>query len=80
MERRDGTRIPQAEWLSFLQKAVADEWSYDKIVQAILTADGTGEARGAAKFLIQREVEANALTRDVGRIFLARDLQCAAVS
>ena len=33
--------------------------------------------RGAAKFLLERNVEPNALTRDIGRIFLGRDLQCA---
>ena len=77
MERRGGKRIKQGEWHSFLNKAVKEKWSFDKIVQAILSADGVGEQRGAAKFLLERDVEPNALTRDIGRIFLGRDLQCA---
>ena len=77
MERRGGVRIPIPEWQAFLRQAVSDEWPYDRIVRTIITADGTGEFRGAAKWLIQREVEPNALTRDIGRLFLGRDLQCA---
>ena len=77
MERRAGKRVSQAEWQSFLEKAIKNHEPFDQIVRSILTADGTGENRGAAKFLLEREVEPNALTRDVGRIFLGRDLQCA---
>ena len=77
MERRGGVRIPQDEWLAFLKKAIRERWSFDQIVTAVVTADGFGEQRGAAKFLLERAVEPAALTRDVGRIFLGRDLQCA---
>ena len=77
MERRGGRRIPQTDWISFLQHAVENKWSYDRIVREIIEADGKGQHRGAVKFLVQREVEPNAITRDVGRIFLGRDLQCA---
>lgn len=77
MERRSGKRVDQQAWLDFLSKAVEDKWPFDSIVQEILTADGTGDQRGAAKWLLAREVEANALTRDIGRLFFGRDLQCA---
>ena len=82
MERRAGSRIEQQQWLDFLADAITKNWSFDRIVQAIVTADGNSSddsslPRGAAKFLVQREVESNALTRDIGRIFLGRDLQCA---
>ena len=77
MERRGGKRIEQSEWLDFLTHAVQERLPFDQIVRQIIEADGTGDWRGAAKFLLQREVEPNALTRDVGRIFLGRDLQCA---
>ena len=77
MERRADKRIPQAEWRAFLRRALAEKQPYDVIVNSILTADGTGDTRGAAKFLLEREVEPNAVTRDVGRVFLGRDLQCA---
>ena len=77
MERLGGTRVSQDEWRSFLTQAVEEQWSYDAIVQAIIEADGSGQQRGAAKFLLERDVEPNALTRAIGRIFLGRDLQCA---
>ena len=77
MERRIGTRVPQQQWRDFLRSAVADAQPFDQIARSIITADGRGDARGAAKFLLQRDVEPNAVTRDVGRIFLGRDLQCA---
>ena len=77
MERRGGSRIPQSEWVSFLGQAVNEQWPLDKLVRQIIAADGTGPLRGAAKFLLQREVEPNALTRDIGRLFFGRDLQCA---
>ncbi|MCA9232682.1 MAG: DUF1553 domain-containing protein, partial [Planctomycetales bacterium] len=77
MERRTGNRVGQSDWQSFLHKAVHEKWPFDRIVQTVLSADGTGELRGAAKFLLERDVEPNAVTRDVGRIFLGRDLQCA---
>ena len=77
MERRSGNRVDQQQWLDFLGRAVAEKWSFDQIVQRIITADGSGDQRGAAKFLLARDVEPNALTRDIGRIFFGRDLQCA---
>jgi predicted nucleic acid-binding Zn-ribbon protein len=77
MERRGGSRIPQQEWTNFLSEAVKQKWPFDKLARQIISADGAGDFRGAAKFLVQREVEPNALTRDIGRIFFGRDLQCA---
>ena len=77
MERRGGSRITQDEWTKFLTDAVVDHWSFDRIAQELLLADGTGSRRGAVKFLVQRQVEPNAITRDIGRIFFGRDLQCA---
>ncbi len=77
MERRSDSRISFPEWKQFLRKAVEEKRPFDQIVREIITADGRGEKRGAAKFLLQRDVAPNALTRDVARTFLGRDLQCA---
>ena len=77
MERRSGTRISQSEWTDFLRHCLDERWPMDRIVREIISADGHAPFRGAAKFLVQRQVEPNALTRDIGRIFLGRDLQCA---
>ena len=77
MERRTGKRVQQNKWKTFLLKSVQANQPFDQIVQSILSADGNGPQRGAAKFLLDRDVEPNAVTRDVGRIFMGRDLQCA---
>ena len=78
MERRDDTHVPAPEWQAFLRRAFADNLPYDQLVTAILSADGTDpKTRGAAKFYLDRLADPNLLTRDVGRMFLGRDLQCA---
>ncbi|MDG2223211.1 MAG: DUF1549 domain-containing protein [Rubripirellula sp.] len=77
MERRAGKRIAQTDWLAFLKKALHEKWPFDQIVQTVVAADGRGDNRAAAKFVLDRDVEPNALTRDIARIFLGRDLQCA---
>jgi Protein of unknown function (DUF1549)/Protein of unknown function (DUF1553) len=78
MERRDQTYVPVSEWQEFLRRAFAENLPYDQLVSAILSADGTDPAtRGAARFYLDRLADPNALTREVGRMFLGRDLQCA---
>ena len=77
MERRNGNRVAHASWVSFLRSAIAENQPFDQLVQTMLSADGNDESRGPAKFLLEREVEPNAVTRDVARMFLGRDLQCA---
>ena len=78
MERRDDTYVPAPEWQGFLRRAFADNLPYDQLVTEILSADGTDPTtRGAAKFYLDRLADPNLLTRDVGRMFLGRDFQCA---
>jgi hypothetical protein len=78
MERRDDTYVPPQEWRDFLRKAFANNTHYDELVREILSADGTDpKTHGAAKFYLDREADANLLTRDVARMFLGRDIQCA---
>jgi hypothetical protein len=78
MERRDDTHVPAKEWRAFLRQAFAENVPYDRLVTAILSADGSDpKTRGAARFYLDRLADPNLLTRDVGRIFLGRDLQCA---
>ena len=44
----------------------------------LLRADGADpKLRPAARFYLDRESEPNLITRDVGRIFFGRDMQCA---
>jgi len=78
MERRADTHVPAAEWRAFLRRAFADNVPYNRLAAEILGADGTDpKARGAAKFYLDRLADPNLLTRDIGRMFLGRDLQCA---
>jgi hypothetical protein len=78
MERRADVRVPRAEWENFLRDAFARNLPYDQLVRQILAADGVDpKARGPAKFLLDRNLEPNLVTRDVARLFLGRNLQCA---
>ena len=44
----------------------------------MLSTDGTDpKTRPAAKFFLDRDLEPNLVTRDLGRVFLGRNLQCA---
>ena len=81
MERRG----EHAEWLSYLQRAFAANKPWDVIVREILDPDaGNENVRGAAFFQTRRlekvgqqETDYAGLTRDIGRLFLGCDLQCA---
>jgi Protein of unknown function (DUF1549)/Protein of unknown function (DUF1553) len=78
MERRDDKHVPATEWRAFLRGAFAANLPYNQLVSEILSADGTDpKTRGAAKFYLDRLADPNLLTRDVSRLFLGRDLQCA---
>jgi hypothetical protein len=77
-ERRDEQHVPAAQWQAFLRRAFAENMPYNRLVAAILSADGTeAKTRGPAKFYFDRQAEPNLVTRDIGRMFLGRDLQCA---
>lgn len=78
MERRRDKHVPAAEWRNYLRKSFLENKPWDVLVSEILSADGTDEkTRPAAKFLLDRELKAEVVTRDLGRLFLGRDLQCA---
>ena len=78
MERRSDKYVPAAEWQAYLFESFLANKPYNVLVREILTADGVDPAvRGRAKFLLDREAEPSLLTRDVGRMFFGRDLQCA---
>ncbi|HVC98497.1 MAG TPA: DUF1549 domain-containing protein [Pirellulales bacterium] len=78
MERRPANRVPQAQWEEYLRLSFAANKPWDQLVREILAADGAeGALRPAARFYLDREGEPNVLTRDVGRLLLGRDMQCA---
>ncbi len=73
------------EWTRFLEQSFAANKPWDQLVREILNPNADDEAtRGAAYFLTKRlenygqqPVDLPGLTRDVGRLFLGVDLQCA---
>jgi hypothetical protein len=78
MDRRPGKHVPVAQWQEFLRSAFAANMPYDKLVRAILAADGSDpKTRPAARFYLDREGEAHLLTRDISRLFLGMNFQCA---
>ena len=78
MERRPSKYVKSAEWEDYLRQAFLENRPWDELVHEILTVDGTDKAtRPAARFLLDRELKSEVVTRDLGRIFLGRDLECA---
>ncbi len=78
MERRAAKHVKDPEFRNYLIESFAKNKPYDQLVHEILAADGTEQKiRPAARFYLDRDGEPNLLTRDVGRIFFGRDLQCA---
>ena len=78
MERRASKHITAEQWQEYLRESFLQNKSWVQLSQEILTADGTDErTRPAARFLLDRELNVDSVTRDIGRIFLGRDLQCA---
>jgi hypothetical protein len=78
MERRGGANVPDAEWQVWLRQAIADNRSWSWITNEILSADGSEATnRPPAKFYLDRDFASEVVTRDVGRVFLGVDLECA---
>ena len=78
MRRLPHKNVSQAEWQAYLRDSFAKNKPWDAMVREILSADGRDKKlRGAAAFYLDRNGKTDAITRDVGRIFLGADLECA---
>lgn len=78
MDRRPAKHVKQPEWQQFLRGAFASNKPYDQMVREILSADGSDpKTRAAGRFYLDREGEPHQITRDIGRLFLGMNLQCA---
>ncbi|MFO0878981.1 MAG: DUF1549 domain-containing protein [Gemmataceae bacterium] len=78
MERLPGRQIPQAEWFEFLRRSVLTNQPWDVLAREILSGDGQDPAaRHRVKFFLERNGEPNLITRDISRLFLGTNLQCA---
>jgi hypothetical protein len=78
MDRRPAKDVSQEVWWEYLRASVAANKPWDVLVRELLSSDGAEPAkRAAARFMLDREGEPHVLTRDVARIFLGMNLQCA---
>jgi hypothetical protein len=78
MERRPDQHVPHGQWHEYLRASFAANKPWDKLAREILSADGADpKMRPAAKFILDRAAEPNLVTRDVSRLFLGMNLQCA---
>lgn len=78
MERRRDSKVPRAAWEEYLRATFAENRPYDVFVRELLSTDGADpKTRPAAKFFLDRDLEPNLVTRDLGRVFLGRNMQCA---
>ncbi len=78
MERRADAHVTGPEFETYLYESFLANKPYDQLIREIIAADGTDLAtRPAAKFFLDRTAEPNLVTRDIGRLFFGRDLQCA---
>jgi hypothetical protein len=78
MERRADRFVPHAVWHEYLRSSFAANKPWDQLAREILSGDGTDpKKRAQAKFLLERNAEPNLVTRDISRLFLGTNLQCA---
>lgn len=78
MERRADAKVPRAAWEDYLRSVFAENKPYDAFVRELLSADGAdAKTRPAAKFFLDRDFEPHLVTKDIGRVFLGRNMQCA---
>jgi hypothetical protein len=78
MERRPDRFVPRAAWREFLRSSFAQNKPWDLFAREVLSGDGSDpKARHRVKFFLERNGEPNIITRDISRLFLGTNLQCA---
>ncbi|GAB4152350.1 MAG: hypothetical protein Tsb009_28190 [Planctomycetaceae bacterium] len=79
LERRAGSVVPNEKWNAWLETAFAKNKPWNQLVAEILSADGLQEnsAAGIRFFVDGGRNNPDQMTRDIGRLFLGMDLQCA---
>jgi hypothetical protein len=82
IERRIATirsyDIETRRWRDWLGESFRQNKPWDQLSREILSSEGTNTTNGAAaKFYLVRDVEAHLMARDIGRLMLGTNLQCA---
>ena len=77
MERRPDKHVPRGQWQEYLRTSFAQNKPWDQLVRDMLSSDGSEpKLRPAAKFFLDRDADANVLTRDISRLLLGMNFQC----
>jgi Protein of unknown function (DUF1549)/Protein of unknown function (DUF1553) len=78
MERRPSVNVEATAWVTFLRESLAGNKGLDATIAEIVAADGVDPAqRARARFLLDRDMEPTLVVRDISRLFLGANLQCA---
>lgn len=78
MRRLPQKVVPVTEWQEWLRTGFEQNRPWHEMVQEILSNDGSDvKNRGAARFYLDRDGDADEITRDIARIFLGANLECA---
>jgi hypothetical protein len=78
MERRANTHVSADDWRAWLVSSIRENKPWNVLAREIIEADGDDPAKRApSRFALDRGSDPNMLTRDIGRIFFGRDMQCA---
>ncbi|MEQ1827375.1 MAG: DUF1549 domain-containing protein, partial [Pirellula sp.] len=78
LERRNDKSIDVREWEGYLIDSVATNKPLDQLFGELIFNDGPETtSRIPTKFILNRDAEPNAVTRDVGRLAFGMDMQCA---
>ncbi len=78
LERRSEKNIKQQDWERYLYESVAASKPLDQLFRELVYPEPSeAEPHPATKFILNREAEPNAVTREFGRLAFGMDLQCA---
>jgi hypothetical protein len=78
MLRRPHTLVDRAAWLGYLREQVAQRTPLNKLTAELLASSWwSTQPRAPQRFFLDRGGDPNLIARDLGRVFLGRDLQCA---
>ena len=77
MERRGEAHTKALPWREWIEESVRANKPWNVLVSELLTPDGADEkTRHIARWMLEREADPNALTKDAARLFLGRDIGC----
>lgn len=77
MERRGGKHVKSEDLRAWLQQSFEQNKPFHQLAGELIAADVSGGSHAPAAFFLERDVEPNLMTREVGRVFFGMDLQCA---